>query len=108
MQKMLEIFLKISWLIQRFNFIFYRVDVSMPFQNCNVNRIKEMFESAFPNADSDQKKKLIEILDKYSENINERDSITPVALQRHFLRFKASSSDAIDNLHLLKDYLAQT
>ena len=80
----------------------------MPFQNCSANRIEEMFESAFPNADNDQKKKLVEILDKNSENINERDSISPVALQRHFLRFKASSSDAINNLHLLKDYLAQT
>ena len=63
-----------------------------------------MFDDSFPNAGNDLKDRLNEILEKNLKKITDEDQISPVELQRHFLKF-SSSSDAIDNLHKLKDYL---
>jgi len=83
-----------------------RVDVSISFETCDVNRIKEMFLRTFPNADLAQTKRLQEVLEKNMKKITEDDPISPVSLQRHLVQFQASFTDAIQNLHLLKGYLS--
>ena len=63
-----------------------------------------MFDNFFPKADIDQKVRLQNILEKNKKAVEE-DSIAPIELQRHFLEFSESASDAIENMHILKGYL---
>ena len=64
-----------------------------------------MFDDSFPNAGTDLKDRLNEILEKNLKKITDEDPIAPVELQRHFLQFSTSGSDAVENLHKLKGYL---
>ena len=83
--------------------LLYRVDVCFSFENCDANRIKEMFDASFPNVETNQKDRFHETLEKNLKKTSEQVSISPMDLQRHFLKFSLSSSDAIENFHLLKE-----
>ena len=63
-----------------------------------------MFDDSFPNAGNDLKDRLNEILENNLNKLTDEDQISPVELQRHLLQF-SNYSDAIDNLHKLKNYL---
>ena len=63
-----------------------------------------MFDNFFPKADIGQKVRLQNIIEQNKKAVEE-DSISPIELQRHFLEFSESASDAIENMHILKEYL---
>ena len=63
-----------------------------------------MFDNFFPKADIGQKVRLQNIIQQNKKAIEE-DSIAPIELQRHFLEFSESASDAIENMPILKGYM---
>ena len=82
----------------------FRVDKSYSFQHCDVDRISKMFDNFYPNADIAQKALLVDKMER-SKTMLEKDPIAPIELQRHFFKYSKKSSDAIENLHILRKYL---
>ena len=82
----------------------FRVDESYSFQHCDVDRISKMFDNFYPNADIAQKALLVDKMER-SKTMLEKDPIAPIELQRHFFKYSEKSSDAIENLHVLRKYL---
>ena len=64
-----------------------------------------MFENFFPDAGFDQRNWLAEMLERKAKLIEEEDPITPIELQRHLLQFSSSATNAIENMHILREYL---
>ena len=85
-------------------FFGYRVDESYSFQYCDVDRISKMFEHFYPNADIAQRNMLLDKIER-NKTMLEKDPISPIELQRHFFKYSEKSSDAIENLHILRKYL---
>jgi len=81
-----------------------RVDVEFFLDNCNNAQIKEMFCNFFPHENKYVVNEFMNIFDG-NQKLTE-DPISPAELQGYLLRFVASSSDALNNIHILKEYLS--
>ena len=85
-------------------FFGYRVDETYSFQHCDVDRISKMFDNFYPNADIAQRNMLLDKI-RINKSMLEKDPIAPIELQRHFFEYSEKSLDAIENLHILRNYL---
>ena len=64
-----------------------------------------MFCKFFPCMEADEIRKLTEHLDKNISQMVSEDGITASEVTRHLITFSNSSSSAVANLGLIRDYL---
>ena len=77
----------------------FRVDREFYLENCNIPQAKGIFRNFFPCSSEEDVAKLGQILEII------REPFSPAQFQGYLLRFKKSSSDALENIHILKDSL---
>ena len=84
--------------------IFYRIDAEFLFDYLNAQQIKNMFCKFFPCMKAEEIENLTEHLDKNINQMASEDGITDSEVTRHLIRFSNSSSSAVANLGLIRDY----
>jgi chaperone BCS1 len=74
-----------------------RVDREFYLDNCNTTQTKDIFSNFFPHANREEVNKMGQIFESIQA------PISPAQLQGYLMRYKKSSSDALENVQVLKD-----